>query len=244
MAVLSRTHVVVLAAGLGTRLGTAGPKALTSLADGRTILDHQMAAVRESVPGAELHVVVGHRAEKVAAVLPGADHVTNPAFATTNTGRSLALGLAACPPDAGVLWLNGDVVFDPEVLRRAVPFLEDGTSFVTVTRAAVGDEEVKYRLGPDGDVSQLSKVVTEPLGEAVGINFVGPRHRALLKAGLARLEDGDYFERGIELAVAAGARFVPLDVTDLFAVEIDFPDDLDRVDAHLRAGLTSSRVPS
>ena len=36
----------------------------------------------------------------------------------------------------------------------------------------------------------------------------------------------DYFERGIELAIEAASKFTRSMISDLFAVEVDFDDDL------------------
>ena len=46
---------------------------------------------------------------------------------------------------------------------------------------------------------------------------------------LISIDDQDYFERGIELAIESdGLRFKAIDISDLYAVEIDFAEDLDR----------------
>ena len=37
---------------------------------------------------------------------------------------------------------------------------------------SVGEEEVKYRVGENGLISQISKEVVNALGEAVGVNKV------------------------------------------------------------------------
>ena len=51
---------------------------------------------------------------------------------------------------------------------------------------------------------------------------------ALLTA-LATVEDQDYFERGIEVAVAEDdLQVLPVDISDLYAVEVDFEEDLAR----------------
>jgi choline kinase len=51
---------------------------------------------------------------------------------------------------------------------------------------------------------------------------------------LAECADGDYFERGIELMVERdGVAVLPYDIRDLFAVEVDFEEDLSRANAHL-----------
>jgi choline kinase len=130
--------------------------------------------------------------------------------------------------------MNGDVVFDPRVLERLKPYIESGQSFVSVNTAAVGDEEVKYTVDADGRIDELSKTVQGALGEAVGINFVAPADKAALVTRLAEVGDQDYFERGIEVAIEKdGLQVVPVDVSDLYAVEVDFAEDLERANEFL-----------
>jgi choline kinase len=46
--------------------------------------------------------------------------------------------------------------------------------------------------------------------------------------------DNDYFERGLELAIeSAGIEIEPVDISDLFAVEVDFQADLDRANSKI-----------
>ena len=50
-----------------------------------------------------------------------------------------------------------------------------------------------------------------------------------LRRQLKRVGDQDYFERGIELAIAEDKLHVePVDISDLYAVEVDFAEDLER----------------
>jgi choline kinase len=128
-----------------------------------------------------------------------------------------------------VLWMNGDVVFDPEVLVRAGDLVARDQSFVTVNTAKVSDEEVKYTVDATGSIRELSKTVEGGLGEAVGINYVASHDKAALVRQLQRVGAQDYFERGIEVAILEDAlRFQPVDISDLYAVEIDFAEDLER----------------
>jgi choline kinase len=222
-------QIVILAAGMGTRLGRPAPKPLTPLDDGRTILAQQVDNVRE-VFGTDAHivVVVGFKHDMLMEAMPDLLFAYNENYDQTNTSKSLLKALRASV-DGAVLWMNGDVVFDPEVLRRLQAFLADDRSAIAVNTAAVGEEEVKYTVGPDGHVRELSKQVREPLGEAVGINVVAGRDKAALIARLDECAEQDYFERGIELAIAAdGLEVTPVDISDLFAVEVDFADDLER----------------
>lgn len=228
------TQAVILAAGMGTRLGRPWPKPLTPLADGRSIMQQQMDNLAEAF-GEDLRVltVVGFKLELILEAFPNVAYAYNESYDQTNTNRSLLKALRIAP-DGGVLWMNGDVVFDPEVLHRARALMEHSTSFICVNTAAVGEEEVKYTVDGAGYVQQLSKQVSDALGEAVGINYISAADRAALTRGLVDCRDDDYFERGLELAIEReGTRIVPLDITDLFAVEVDFEDDLTRANTHL-----------
>ncbi|MDA2984631.1 MAG: phosphocholine cytidylyltransferase family protein, partial [Actinomycetota bacterium] len=80
----------------------------------------------------------------------------------------------------------------------------------------------------------LSKTVEEALGEAVGINFISSRDKSSLLKNLELCQESDYFERGIELAIESdGLKVTPVDISDLFAVEVDFQEDLDRANKGL-----------
>lgn len=227
-------QAVILAAGMGTRLGRPWPKPLTPLSDGRTIMQQQMDNLH-SVFANDVRVstVVGFKLELILEAFPDVSYIYNEAYDQTNTNRSLLKALRLSGP-GGVLWMNGDVVFDPELLRRCLPALESDTSFICVNTATVAEEEVKYTVDERGHVALLSKQVPNALGEAVGINYISATDKQSLIARLAECEDADYFERGIEIAIEKdGLRVTPIDITDLFAVEVDFEEDLTRANAHL-----------
>lgn len=222
-------QVVILAAGMGTRLGRKLPKPLTPLMDGRSIMQQQLDGIRAVFgDAARVTAVVGYRAKAIMRAQPELLFAFNPLFAETNTSQSLLRALRSSHP-GGVLWMNGDVVFDPAILDRVRPLIDAGTSFVCVNTSAVAEEEVKYTVDDDGFVRELSKIVRDGLGEAVGINFVAAADKATLVAHLDKCDDQDYFERAIETAITEhGLRVRPVDISDLFAVEVDFEADLDR----------------
>jgi choline kinase len=204
-------QVVILAAGMGTRLGRPWPKPLTPLHDGRSILQRQLDGLRSVLgPSVDITVVVGFEAERVMRAVPDVRFAYNPDYRVTNTSQSLLRALRNTR-DGGVLWLNGDVVFDPAVLETALPALRADESFVCVDTSTVADEEVKYTVDPEGWIDELSKTVV---------------------GGLATCAEQDYFERGIETAIAsAGLRVRPLDISHHAAVEVDFEADLERANA-------------
>jgi choline kinase len=174
-------------------------------------------------------IVVGFKLEAIIERFPEATFVYNELYDQTNTSKSLLKALRASS-DGGVLWMNGDVVFDPEVLNRVIPFINQEQSFIVVNTSKVSEEEVKYTLDDAGFIKQLSKTVIGGLGEAVGINYVSAADKAKLIDCLDAVGDQDYFERGIEVAIeTAGAKFQAIDISDLYAIEIDFAEDLERV---------------
>src|SRR3954454_23239765 len=215
------TQIVILAAGMGSRLGRSLPKPLTELHDGRTIMQQQVDNIHQAFGSdVKVTIVVGYKLEHIIEAFPQASFVYNEQYDQTNTSKSLLRALQSSK-DGGVLWMNGDVVFDPEALVRSGDLVAADRSFISVNTAKVSDEEVKYTTDAEGFIRELSKTVRGGLGEAVGINFISGRDKAALVRHLARVADQDYFERGIELAIEqAKLRFEPVDISDLSAVEI------------------------
>ncbi len=223
--------LVVLAAGMGTRLGRPFPKPLTPLADGRSILQQQVDNLEQGFPGCPVQVVVGYKKELIMEALPDALFLYNPSYDQTNTSKSL-LRAVRHAGSGGLLWLNGDVVFDPGLLSALLPVVSAGRSAVCVNTARVAEEEVKYTVDEDGCITELSKSVRNGAGEAVGINYVAGADLAVLERRLETCDDQDYFERALEQAVHEdGLRLLAVDISRWFCVEVDFQSDLDVVNA-------------
>ncbi len=220
---MRRPLVIILLAGIGGRLGLPYPKGLTPLTDGETIFSRQLRIFRRF--GLTVIGVVGFKKELIMEADPGILYAYNPNFDTTNTSKSLLCGLRHIR-DENVLWINGDVVFEPEIIER---MLQREGSWVAVNNAHVDDEEVKYTVDDKGYINAISKEVENPLGEALGINLVQSKYLNAFKKKLETADSQDYFERAMELLILdQGAIFRPLPVGDLFCIEIDFPEDLNQ----------------
>jgi choline kinase len=231
---MTQPQVTILAAGMGTRLGRPFPKPLTLLDDGRTILAQQLENIYEAF-GADtkVQIVVGFKLDLILEAAPDVAFVYNERYDQTNTNRSLLKALRAS--SAGpVVWMNGDVVFEPAILRRMQANIDADQTVLAVNTSAVAEEEVKYTVAADGMVKELSKTVVGGLGEAVGINLIAAKDKAALIKRLVECDDQDYFERGIELAIEKdGLKVLPVDISDLFAVEVDFEADLERANQRI-----------
>ena len=219
--------IVLLAAGIGSRLGNPYPKTLTKLRNGKKIIEHQVDNLAGYFNRDDIMVVVGFKKDLIMEEQPDLIYIYNPDFDQTNTSKSLLRALYKCR-DESVLWLNGDVVFEPEVLRKLKSRIDINQSFVAVNNSVVGDEEVKYSLSEKGFVKEISKQVKDAPGEAVGINFVSSEHVGSLIASLEKCENNDYFEKGLELSIIRdNIEIEPVDISEFRCIEVDFREDLD-----------------
>jgi choline kinase len=217
--------VIILAAGVGSRLGLPHPKTLTPLVTGHTILHHQLEQLSAHIDYDDIMIVVGFKKELIMEAYPDLTFIYNAFFDTTNTAVSLRCALRKIRNEA-ILLLNGDVIFSQHVIER---LLAQPHSCMATNRAKVGDEEIKYQLDAQGAICAVSKQLTNALGEAVGINWLQKHDVPILYHALHACSQNDYFERGIELAISQGLRIYPADISDLDCVEIDFIEDLDQV---------------
>ncbi len=216
-------QIVILAAGLGSRLpGGAGPKALTALSDGRSILEYQLEQIALYADWKQVTVVVGYQQEKIRSAFPQLHYVENPHYAAQNTSKSLLRAIQTLE-GADLLWLNGDVIFRHRVLK---PLFERKNSCMVVNRAPVGQEEVKYRTDGAGLLLEVSKQVKQPEGEAIGVNFFCQADLPALKAALDACAEQDYFEKGIELCIQQGSKIWAETIEKADCIEIDFLEDL------------------
>ena len=229
--------VVILAAGLGSRLRqgvSETPKPLTRLDDGQTIMEKQISNISKYFDLDDITLVVGYKMSLIMEAFPDLSYVYNQDFSTNNTSKSLLKALKKVKGES-VLWLNGDVVFDSVLFDDLLDTISSNSSFVSVNNSKVSDEEVKYTLNEEGFIKELSKKVSGGLGEAVGINFISSEDLEVFKVSLEKCDDNDYFERGIEYMIETGARFQAVDISNHFCMEVDFQEDLARVNESISA---------
>ena len=220
---------IILAAGIGSRLGNPRPKPLTRLSNGEMIMERQIKFITRYISVDNILAVIGFKKDLIMEEFADLTYVFNNVYDRTNTSKSLLKALRKVG-DHDVLWINGDVVFDPEVLNRVINYK---SSCMAVNTASVGDEEVKYTVKKDGTIDQVSKSVKNALGESVGVNKVVAGDVPLLMDMLERCDADDYFERGIEYSIENGMQIYPVDVSDVLCIEVDFTEDLEKANQEL-----------
>lgn len=225
-------QALILAAGRGNRLlphTRERPKCLLEVGD-RTILEHQLHAL--GLCGIEtIEVITGHAAERVRETCGNrVRYAHNPAYDTTNSIDSL--GCSGLTPEVdGLLVLNSDVLFHPELLARLIADPRENVLLADFD-VEMGEEETKIEVDENDRIVAISKAIAPEDGDAenLGVLKLGKgaaermfslsrtRDRAL---GLAWVPDGvhqlrDEFE------------FHTLRIDGAPWIEIDYIHDLER----------------
>ena len=130
-------HVVVLAAGQGTRMRSSGPKVLHTIA-GQTLLGRVL-SVAEAIGPASITVVVGHMAERVEALVHARGHATVRQTDQLGTAHALLQAKSALSGQSGtVLLLSGDVpLLEGHTLRSLLDVHASAGAAASVVTALV-----------------------------------------------------------------------------------------------------------
>ena len=230
---------LILAAGIGQRLGGDGrPKCLLEFG-GRSLLARHIALLHEAGVTA-ITVVVGYRAGSVCGALSnGVKTVFNPDFAEGST-VSLWAGREALCTGGPVLLMDADVIYDQRMLGRLLGGRAPNTLLLDRSLEP-GDEPVKLCIR-DGRIVDFHKRPQEPhdwRGESVGFfRFTPDTAVELAERAAAYVSGGgrhmEYEEPIRDMIVSSPpGRFGFEDITGLPWTEIDFPEDVERARALL-----------
>ena len=201
-------HVVILAAGQGSRMKSNLPKVLHKLA-GRPML-HHVIDTAIALGSARIHTVIGHGGEQVMSA--SEDYPVNwvRQEQQLGTGHAVAQVVDHLPDDANVLILYGDVpLIQAETLSRLVRTVDDRRiGLITVT---LEDPKGYGRIVRDSD-GRVRAIVEhkDATPEQIAIREVNTGILALpatlLKAWLPRLSNdnaqGEYYLTDV-IALAA-----------------------------------------
>ena len=154
-------HVVILAAGKGTRMKSALPKVLHRVA-GLPMIEHVLARAAALHPRSTT-VVIGHQAEALTAALDEASgpHLCGAGATARDRARAADDGAGAGRHAAGTLvLLSGDVpLLSAETLKTLVDRHETTGAAATVVTAVVDDPHGYGRIVRTGE--QIARIVEE-----------------------------------------------------------------------------------
>ena len=155
-------HVVVLAAGKGTRMKSSLPKVLHPLA-GRPIIDHVLRTVDELEP-ASIALVVGHGGDDVRSALAGRRPAVDFAVQSPQlgTGHALLQAESLLSGQSGtLLLLSGDVpLLEAGTLHRLLERHQSTGAAATVLTAELNDPYGYGRIVRDSS-GKISRIVEE-----------------------------------------------------------------------------------
>src|SRR5262245_4776017 len=226
----SAMRAIILAAGLGSRLGSKAngqPKALLRI-DDRTMIEHQLEMLSSEGVG-DVVVVIGHGADDVRAVLgEGVEYVVNERPGETNSLYSLWLAREWLTGD--VILLNSDLLFDPGILKSLLAIAGNALAYDSLSLN--GAEQTKVGLQA-GRVIDLGKdlPVTGARGENLGLIKLDEQGSAVLRQRVEAIVAAGEEKAWVTEAVRSTLADVDVRGVNVAGqpwVEIDFPYDLDR----------------
>jgi len=205
---------------------------------GRSLLDRHMEAL--ALCGVDdVVLVVGFEAGQLDKAIARLDPpfrvrmLTNPRF-TDGSVVSLATAGEVLRSGRPVLLMDGDVLYDPRMLRRLIQGRAENTLLVD-RELEPGDEPVKVCFDHAGAIVDFRKTPENPgvrHGESVGFFRFSPAMASALadRAAWYRTHAPalEYEEAIRDLMLAEPERFGAEDVTDLPWTEIDFMEDVVR----------------
>lgn len=153
--------VVILAAGLGTRMKSRQAKVLHQ-AGGQTLVEHVLDAAAAIAPPRRTFVVVGHQADRVEALLSprGVHFIHQPD--QLGTGHAVMCGRAALEPLGGwLVALNGDgPLLQPETLEGLVARAQSTGAAAAMITADLDDPTGYGRIVRD-DAGRVQAIVEQ-----------------------------------------------------------------------------------
>lgn len=230
---------VILVAGIGSRLRPLTddrPKALVEVG-GETILGR---ACRHLIDAGAKRIVLatGYRSDSVRRAVSGLGvevvFCENPEYATTQNSVSLALCKDALE-GASFVKLDGDVVFEPEVLARLLRAPEDADLLVLTDSVRERDAEAMKIREKDGRIAEFGKGIplSSSHAETIGIEALskhaGDAFFRAVSVHLERGERGLYYEDVYSELLGQGLLSArAIEVGDLAWTEVDTYEDLAR----------------
>ena len=229
-------QAVILAAGMGSRLGTLTEKIPKALIDvgGKPLIAHSIEILRDS--GVRRFVIVtGYRAYKIRSYLDEhyddieVEYVHNHRYETTNNIYSLYL--AAKHMSGSYYILNSDIIFHPGIFRNIHESDRENLTISVDFREELGEEEMKVVVEEER-VVEISKMIDprRAHGEYIGITKVTERSVNILIESLEETMDvygkRVFYEHAFQTMIDKGheVNFAP--TSGLAWTEIDTIEDL------------------
>ena len=231
---MAKLRAVLLAAGLGVRMGGGMPKTLLPVEDNEPLLYYLLQGIKAAGVD-DLLVVTGHRPDDITEFVDKhaegleVTYLRNARYASWGNFHSLRVAIDQSP-GMDVLVLNSDIVINPEVLQRVAR--TEGDLVLAIERRQWGLDEEDMRVQLDGtrvlDIGKDLKMARSH-GEFCGVSLLRPPASAeyldvatdLEWTSQTSLYYEDVYKRMIPRVEARGALLQELEYA-----EVDTPEDV------------------
>jgi choline kinase len=249
-------RAIVLSAGQGRRLlplTTEVPKCLLAVDADRPVLELQLRAL-ERCGIRQVTVMVGFGAEKVERFLAirsfGDIEIRtryNPFFATSNNLVTCWLAIPEMTED--FVLLNGDTLFETEVLRRLLAAPQAPVTLTIDQKADYDEDDMKVTLNGGRRLIAVGKTLVAPMvhGESIGLMRFWGRgvvaFRTALNAAIREPEALHHWYLSVINSMASSVAVDTVSIQGHWWTEIDTPEDLAQVRSHFTHEPTRLALP-
>lgn len=236
-------QAIILAAGLGRRLGQDKPKCLIEIG-GQSFLERTLKALAPyRLP--LIQIVTGYKSEMIedfvktnpiAKELP-IQLVLNNDFATTNNAVSLFCALKK--DKSKFVLFDGDLLFDPKILDLCMKAPNIRSLMIDTDKSRLNPEAMKAEMTGE-NVTRLSKEITveQACGEYIGLlrcdQLFADRLLNKMHFLTPQEKENAYYEDILNKCLKEGYEMAPISTKKLFWSEIDSPEDLKLAEENLK----------
>ncbi len=224
-------QAVILAAGLGTRLGshTANkPKAMAEVR-GKTLISRVFDFIGDG-SFSEITVVAGYMGQSLAShvskISPSARVLHNSDF---RKGNILSLAVALEKVSEGFLLMNADHIYPRRMFKKIIPSGDHITAICDFDRT-LGADDMKVKLGKSGAVEKISKQLTDYDCGYIGMTYCPASKLTTYKDAFKRVLESNGDSSNVESILGhladIGEEVRICDASGFGWLEVDTPEEL------------------
>ncbi|HBF13338.1 MAG TPA: hypothetical protein DDW49_08165 [Deltaproteobacteria bacterium] len=223
-------NILILAAGMGVRLGNIDqPKSLVSL-KGKSLLVHLLDGLRSFFDGT-IYVVGGYCIDQLALVTQKDSSIK--LLSNTHYSRGSILSLLAAKEflNDSFFLMNADHLYSPRILGKIFSLQKNPENIRILCDhdRALTQDDMKVKLNAKGNVQAISKTLSDFDLGYIGCSFI-PKDRLSLywETAMEVLKtkgDKVAVESVIQALSDRGEDVCPLDVSGSYWIEVDTPED-------------------
>lgn len=216
--------VIILAAKMGRRMKSRGPKCLFELRRNLTILDTQLQSIWCQYSNADIVIVADFGYESIRKYIRGkypARIVLNPYHDNYGLMHGIGIGLQATASKR-VLVMYGDLVVCPGMLS----LLSNASALHVTDHENKQDEEIGVTTDAQMNVTNLAYGLPHKWCQMA--YFTGDEFDMLEQLAFHQRSKNWMFHEGINDIITGGGNFISYSVSVNQVLDVDSPDDLEK----------------